>query len=323
MLDKFEDIDREYQSNAKILYGLLHARFIKDARGMLQMVAKYNNKDFGVCPRSYCDLNPVLPCGLYDEYDKDNVRLYCANCNDIYLPTKQMFKKLDGAYFGTAFPHLLFLNVPKLLKPKNNSSMAISREYTPKIYGFKLHKKWHKVSLQSLDDHSHMMEIYGIKGYGKDDNNNEQKEGEQNDTKEEDEGDQRSKQNEIELKMEIMNQKKEIQRLKMLLNKKDNANNNRSSKPKMINGYEQEHKIEDIKDVKSDLDILRDKMSNFMMNYDKDNINKIWSDSKENLLNVNEEIKTMNTNIIKFKEYMDEINIYIDSLKKNNNNTDK
>ena len=67
---------------------------------------------------------------------------------------------------------------------------------------------------------------------------------------------------------------------------------------------------------------LRDKMNGIMMNYDKDNVCKIWSDSKESLLNVDEEIKTMNTNIIKFKEYMDEINVYLESLK-NNNNTDK
>lgn len=41
---------------------------------------------------------------------------------------------IDGAYFGTTFPHLFLMTYPyiKPSKPTQN--------YTPRIFGFKLHK---------------------------------------------------------------------------------------------------------------------------------------------------------------------------------------
>lgn len=62
----------------KDLYGLIHARFINTARGMSIMVRRrgacrcgvlrvvaqterYDAGEFGVCPRSFCDGERVLP----------------------------------------------------------------------------------------------------------------------------------------------------------------------------------------------------------------------------------------------------------------------
>ena len=53
--------DDALDRDAKLLYGLLHARFIIETRGMLRMVPKFSKKDFGHCPRSYCQEHPVLP----------------------------------------------------------------------------------------------------------------------------------------------------------------------------------------------------------------------------------------------------------------------
>jgi hypothetical protein len=43
---------------------------------------------------------------------------------------------IDGAYFGTTFPHL-FLMTYEHLKPQKPS-----QRYVPRVFGFKLHKPW-------------------------------------------------------------------------------------------------------------------------------------------------------------------------------------
>jgi Casein kinase II regulatory subunit len=40
---------------------------------------------------------------------------------------------VDGAYFGTTFPHLLLMTYPSLRPARTTES------YTPRIFGFKLH----------------------------------------------------------------------------------------------------------------------------------------------------------------------------------------
>ncbi len=40
---------------------------------------------------------------------------------------------MDGAYFGTTFPHLLLMTYPSLRPARSTEA------YTPRIFGFKLH----------------------------------------------------------------------------------------------------------------------------------------------------------------------------------------
>jgi len=66
-----------------------------------------------------CQGQPLLPIGLTDVPYEKSVKLYCGRCEDIYSPKSSRHGSIDGAYFGTSFPHLLYLVYPALLPPKS------------------------------------------------------------------------------------------------------------------------------------------------------------------------------------------------------------
>mmetsp|Transcript_33482 Transcript_33482/g.66665 ORF Transcript_33482/g.66665 Transcript_33482/m.66665 type:complete len:346 (-) Transcript_33482:452-1489(-) len=124
------------ESAAEMLYGLIHARFVLTSRGFGAMAEKFANAQFGRCPRVLCQGQPVLPCGRSDLPRNYTVNVFCAMCRDIFHPKSSRAASIDGAYFGTTFPHLFLLNRPNLMpaQPPNNT-------YVPRIYGFKINKE--------------------------------------------------------------------------------------------------------------------------------------------------------------------------------------
>ena len=82
---------------------------------------KYKRVDFGRCPRVLCQSQPLLPVGLTDVAYEKSVKLYCGRCEDIYSPKSSRHGSIDGAYFGTSFPHLLFMCYPALIPTKSGS----------------------------------------------------------------------------------------------------------------------------------------------------------------------------------------------------------
>lgn len=80
---------------------------------------KYKKADFGRCPRVLCQSQPLLPVGLSDVPYEKSVKLYCGRCEDIYSPKSSRHGSIDGAYFGTSFPHMLFLVYPAMIPPKS------------------------------------------------------------------------------------------------------------------------------------------------------------------------------------------------------------
>mmetsp|Transcript_14944 Transcript_14944/g.16171 ORF Transcript_14944/g.16171 Transcript_14944/m.16171 type:complete len:268 (-) Transcript_14944:46-849(-) len=121
------------ETAAEVLYGLIHARYILTTAGMHKMYEKYQNIDFGRCPRSFCQGQPVLPVGLSDITREFSVEVFCPRCLETYHPRSSKHSNLDGAYFGTTFCHLFLLTHPELIVTKPQES------YVPRIFGFRVH----------------------------------------------------------------------------------------------------------------------------------------------------------------------------------------
>lgn len=133
------------ESAAEMLYGLIHARYvcklfvgsihsendvacsnkysyhafffvthryILTNRGMHAMYEKYRNAHFGRCPRVFCQGQPVLPVGLSDLPRNYTVNVFCPRCHGLFFPKSTRQANIDGAYFGTTFPHLYLMTHP-------------------------------------------------------------------------------------------------------------------------------------------------------------------------------------------------------------------
>jgi len=129
-----EEQNELVESAAEMLYGLIHVRYILTSKGMTAMLEKCKNVDFGRCPRVHCSGQPCLPMGQSDVPRTSTVKIYCPKCEDIYYPRSKYQGNIDGAYFGTTFPHLFLMTYPYIKPSKPTQS------YTPRIFGFKLHK---------------------------------------------------------------------------------------------------------------------------------------------------------------------------------------
>ncbi|RGB39237.1 casein kinase II regulatory subunit-domain-containing protein [Rhizophagus diaphanus] len=161
------------ENSAEVLYGMIHQRYILTRQGLQQMVDKYENNHFGHCPRVYCQPTAVVPCGRNDHPGLETVKLFCPNCLDLYTPPSSRYHNIDGAYFGTTFPHLLFQQFPELLPN------TPTRIYEPKIFGFKVNERsrsgprmqWLRMrpNVDSDEDGEDVSDIEGENDDGEDD----------------------------------------------------------------------------------------------------------------------------------------------------------
>ncbi|KAK8480220.1 hypothetical protein V6N13_046405, partial [Hibiscus sabdariffa] len=139
-----EEQNEMVESAAEMLYGLIHVRYILTTKGMSTMLEKYKNYDFGRCPRVCCTGQPCLPVGQSDIPRLSTVELNICFPFPVTRPWLHYFvllhyfldisKDVDGAYFGTTFPHL-FLMTYGHLKPQKPT-----QNYVPRVFGFKVHK---------------------------------------------------------------------------------------------------------------------------------------------------------------------------------------
>ncbi|GAA6004158.1 hypothetical protein JCM10207_002459 [Rhodosporidiobolus poonsookiae] len=143
------------ESSAELLYGLIHQRYIITRQGLQQMYAKFDASHFGTCPRVYCAQAKLVPCGRSDLPGVDTVKLFCPSCLDMYVPPSSRFQGVDGAFFGTTFPHLLFQTYPApsalpapapapadpAKREPTTPATSLSKVYVPRIYGFKVSER--------------------------------------------------------------------------------------------------------------------------------------------------------------------------------------
>ncbi|XP_057532330.1 putative casein kinase II subunit beta-4 isoform X1 [Amaranthus tricolor] len=133
--DMFTEEQNELiESAAEMLYGLIHVRYILTSKGMTAMLEKYKRYEFGRCPRIYCSGQACLPVGQSDIPRSGTVKMYCPKCEDIYYPRSKYTGNIDGAYFGTTFPHLF------LMTYANAKPTQATKSYVPRVFGFKVHK---------------------------------------------------------------------------------------------------------------------------------------------------------------------------------------
>eukprot|EP00808_Paulinella_micropora_P029970 g79995.t1 len=141
--DVLSDDHQELVDNdAEKLYGLVHARYILTSRGLHAMLEKFRQGHFGRCPRVMCRGQNTLPVGISDTPNTESVKTYCPRCEDVYACRSTRHENIDGAYFGTTFPHLFFLTFPELKASKSEEL------YVPRVFGFRVHKDAYKISLE-------------------------------------------------------------------------------------------------------------------------------------------------------------------------------
>ncbi|TWW79351.1 Casein kinase II subunit beta [Takifugu flavidus] len=93
--------------------------------------------------RQALDMILDLEPGLSDIPGEAMVKLYCPKCMDVYTPKLSRHHHTDGAYFGTGFPHMLFMVHPEY------RSKRPANQFVPRLYGFKIHPMAYQLQLQA------------------------------------------------------------------------------------------------------------------------------------------------------------------------------
>ena len=79
----------------------------------------------------------MLPVGLCDSVSHNGnnpMKLFCPKCQELYEHNVPNGNYIDGAFFGTTFPHLYLQTYSELLPTPRTTT------YVPRVFGFKVHK---------------------------------------------------------------------------------------------------------------------------------------------------------------------------------------
>jgi hypothetical protein len=138
------------QRAAKVLYLLVHQRYVLSPRGLdtvrRRFLLKQSSVDpiFGRCPRVVCQGMPLLPFGDSDNFQVHDggrdtrAKRYCPSCGEGFY---HWDSKVDGCAWGTSFCHLFVLTCGDEVfsEWKRLSLQPSSGTVVPRIFGFGLH----------------------------------------------------------------------------------------------------------------------------------------------------------------------------------------
>jgi hypothetical protein len=143
------------QHAAKVLYLLIHQRYVLSPRGLDTVRRRFLLKQslvsvdpiFGRCPRVVCQGMPLLPFGESDNYQvhggggggrDTRAKRYCPSCGEGFY---HWDSKVDGCAWGTSFCHLFVLTCGDEVfsEWKRLSRQPSSGTVVPRIFGFGLH----------------------------------------------------------------------------------------------------------------------------------------------------------------------------------------
>lgn len=93
---------------------LIHKGLFVNYLGCLDLILKWVSS------------SSTLLTGLSDIPGEAMVKLYCPKCMDVYTPKSSRHHHTDGAYFGTGFPHMLFMVHPEY-RPKRPANQFVPR----------------------------------------------------------------------------------------------------------------------------------------------------------------------------------------------------
>lgn len=99
--------DRDLLRQSILLYGLLHARYLLTYDGIDDIKDHFSKGMFPPCPRYLCKGHSTLPYGTSEIYGEDKLKLFCPGCCDVYELDHPLYSKIDGAFFGPNYVHVL------------------------------------------------------------------------------------------------------------------------------------------------------------------------------------------------------------------------
>lgn len=101
---------------------------------MHAMYEKYRSAAFGRCPNVFCQGQPVLPVGLSDLPRNYTVNVFCPRCHGLFFPKSTRQANIDGAYFGTTFPHLYLMTHPVSISLSPNHLIFMFRGSNQNVF---------------------------------------------------------------------------------------------------------------------------------------------------------------------------------------------
>jgi hypothetical protein len=113
-----------------------------------------------------CAGQPVLPVGLKDEIGSHTVKIFCPKCQCVYHPPPVRSRSnhnigsggtagVDGASFGTTFPHLFLMTFSNLVPDPLPTGSA----YIPRVFGFRVHQSARQAPAQATVSPTQMIAI--------------------------------------------------------------------------------------------------------------------------------------------------------------------